>query len=116
MVTRALSQTNNFQILRHVAWVNTTQSGMAFRIGEFEEAEIRLGNAFKIPLTKAIHMERLEESDAVLACDFVQQLEETQALDLDRLQRIVREREDMITEDSGTSLDATGFLQVRQFV
>lgn len=90
--------------------------GVSCRLGEFEEAEIRVGNAFKTPISRAIHLERIEPSDAELAKDVVTQIEEMEAVNLNDLEKTLGKREDRILGDSEHALNAQQFLEASSAV
>ena len=74
-------------------------------MGEYEEAEAYLANAFRLPLT--------EEQHASRALRFVGKLESTQPVNLAALSEAVEQRAAVFTQEEGPALEALPFLQVR---
>ena len=82
------------------------------RLGEYEEAEQRLSNAFSIPISRAGQNINPCLEDSELASHLVEAISSSQALDLDGLDQCLRQQELQVTKDTDSSLDAQGFLQV----
>ena len=86
------------------------------RLGEYEEAEQRLSNAFSIPISRAGQNASPCLEDSELASHLVDAISSSQALDLDGLDQCLRQQEVQVTKDTDSSLDAHGFLQVKHWL
>ena len=83
-------------------------------MNEYELADRYLVNAFKQPLAQAIKSstEDLDAHDSALAQRFVDLLVETEPINLDGIEQLIRRKERMMLEEGQGLLDAEDFLQV----